>query len=197
MSDIPADARLRATELQMRRALGLERDNPPEARTTPSIDRAHRQRRPFARDGEVPVATVRSSHGRDDIVNQLEGVRQALRAETAARREAERSLAEARNTIRDLQTQLGHERLSKDEAARHADAGRQRTEAALAAAQQELEAERAQRQEAQERPKRALSPKLPVDDAQQPRRRGRPPKFVPEQSDFIEWWVPGWKERLR
>jgi hypothetical protein len=211
MSDISADARLRATELQMRRALGLERDTPPEARATPSIDRSHHQRRPFVRDGEVPVAIVRSIHGRGGVPNQLEASRQALRAETAARQEAERALAEARNTIRDLQTQLAHERLSKDEAARHAAAERQRTEAALAAAWQELEAERTrgrqaeaerdmvitQRQAAPERHNRAPSPKLPAGDTQQPRRRGRPPKLVPEQSDFVEWWVPGWKEKLR
>ena len=211
MSDIPTDARLRATELQMRRALGLERDTPPEARATASIDRSNHQRRPFVRDGQIPVAVVRSIHGREDVANQLDAARQALRAETAARQEAERALTEARNTIRDLQTQLAHERLSKDETARHADAERQRTEAVLAATRQELEAERArhgqaeaerdkaitQRQAAQERHNRAPSPKLPAGDLQQPRRRGRPPKLVPEQSDFVEWWVPGWKEKLR
>src|SRR4051812_31372528 len=103
MSDFPADARLRATEIQMRRALGLDRDTPSEARTTPSTDRSYHQRRPFVRDGEVPVAIVRSIHGRDDIAKQLDAACQALRAETAARQEAERALAEARNTNRDLQ----------------------------------------------------------------------------------------------
>ena len=38
---------------------------------------------------------------------------QALRQQTAAREEAERLLADARNTIHDLETKLGHERLAK------------------------------------------------------------------------------------
>ena len=30
------------------------------------------------------------------------------------------------------------------------------------------------------------------------RRRGRPPKIrQPGKPDFVEWWKPGWRERLR
>jgi hypothetical protein len=33
------------------------------------------------------------------------------------------------------------------------------------------------------------------------RRRGRPPKIpreqpTPDDSDVVEWWVPGWKDRF-
>jgi hypothetical protein len=39
----------------------------------------------------------------------------------------------------------------------------------------------------------------PAND--QPRRRGRPPKAQPEpepdESPIVEWWVPGWREKLR
>ena len=32
----------------------------------------------------------------------------------------------------------------------------------------------------------------------QARRRGRPPKVSqPDDAEYVEWWKPGWKERLR
>jgi hypothetical protein len=31
----------------------------------------------------------------------------------------------------------------------------------------------------------------------QPRRRGRPPKDRPPEAEYVEWWKPGWKARLR
>jgi hypothetical protein len=31
----------------------------------------------------------------------------------------------------------------------------------------------------------------------QPRRPGRPPKVKEPESEIVEWWVPGWKDRLR
>ena len=64
-------------------------------------------------------------------LQQLDAARQALRQQTAAREEAERLLAEARNTIHDLETKLGHERLAKDEVTQRADAERQKVEEAL------------------------------------------------------------------
>ena len=65
MTDTPHDeARLRATEAQMRRALGLDdRTLPrPEPEQATGPNRQHRQRH-FVRDGEVPVTIVRRDDG--------------------------------------------------------------------------------------------------------------------------------------
>jgi hypothetical protein len=50
------------------------------------------------------------------LVNRLEAAETALKAERAARSELERSLAEAKTRIRDLQTQLAHAELAHREA---------------------------------------------------------------------------------
>ena len=105
----------------MRQALGLRSDAPVQ----PSSDRpvtqasgSHPQRRRFVRDGDVPVTLIhRDRHvAGEPGTNQLDVARHAIRAEAAARELAERSLNEARITIRDLQTKVAHERLAKDEA---------------------------------------------------------------------------------
>jgi hypothetical protein len=108
------DARLRATETQMRHALGLHGDTP----TRSSASGSQPQRRQFVRDGEVPVTVIHRSHHADGEVgtNQLDASRQAVRSEAAARERTQRLLEEEQATIRDLQTKLGHERLAKDEA---------------------------------------------------------------------------------
>jgi hypothetical protein len=117
----PDDANLRATEAQMRQALGLRGD----ARIRPVSDQpatltsgTQPQRRRFVRDGEVPVTVVHRNYQADGGPgnNQLDVARQAIRAEAAARERAEKSLNEAHITIRDLQTKVAHERLAKDEA---------------------------------------------------------------------------------
>jgi hypothetical protein len=214
----PDEERLRAAEGQMRRALGLQRE--PAQSTTPKTISAgvNPQRRHFVRDGDVPVTVVHGEHG-NSLVQQLEAARQALRAQTAASEEAERALAEARNTIRDLQTKLAHESLAKDEASSHADAEHQRIEKALATAQQELAAERAAREQAEaerdqatarlrmakERVQHATAawqdqdganpPAAASEAGKPPRRRGRPPKEA--SSEIVEWWTPGWQEKYR
>ena len=115
------DANLRATEAQMRHALGLRSDAP----IRPASDQpatltigSQPQRRRFVRDGEVPVTVVHRDYqaGGSPGNNQLDVARQAIRSEAAARELAERSLNEAHITIRDLQTKVAHERLAKDEA---------------------------------------------------------------------------------
>ena len=118
MSEIELDdQRLRATEEQMRRALGLRQGSSSPARV--SSNAPHPQKRQFARDGDVRVELL---HGHDNSrVNQLDAIREALQSQTAAREEVERLLAEARHTIHDLQTKLGHERLARDEAAQQAE----------------------------------------------------------------------------
>jgi hypothetical protein len=223
MTDNPSDVRLHATEMQMRRALGLDRETPPVSQPThsPNPSNGLHQRRQFVRDGDVPVTIVHGDSG--SRLQQLDAARQALRQQTAAREEAERLLAEARHTTHDLETKLGHERLAKDEVTQRADAERQKVEEALIVVQEELAAERALRARAEhERDqaavawqtveqrlrqrtavKAALPPSAPLaTDHQPPRRRGRPPKVArqdvgPDDSEIVEWWSPGWQEKYR
>jgi hypothetical protein len=78
------DARLRATETQMRRALGLAADTQVRSTPTHSTDvtyGSHRQRHRFIRDGEVPVTFIRRSRYpvSEPGTNQLDAARQAVR----------------------------------------------------------------------------------------------------------------------
>ena len=206
----------------MRRALGLDRETPPVSHPTysPSPSNGPHQRRHFVRDGDVPVTLVHGDNG--SRLQQFDAARQALRQLTAAREEAERLLADARDTIHDLETKLGHERLARDEVRQRINAERLQIEEALTAVQEELVTERAMRaraererdeaavatQTAEQRPrqrtaiKAALPPPAPLPSDQPPRRRGRPPKVTrqdvaSDDSEIVEWWSPGWKERYR
>jgi hypothetical protein len=221
MSEIESDdPRLRATEEQMRRALGLRQGSSPPGQASSNVP--HPQRRQFVRDGDVPVEVL---HGPDNSsrVNQLAATREALQAQTMAREDAERMLAEARHTIHDLQTKLGHERLARDEAVQRVEFGQRDVEQQLAAARQELEAERSLRmttaterdqaivgrQAAEDRLRqakdarkvvgraKAVAPAEPPAAAPQPRRRGRPPKVPRDETAVVEWWTPGWKDKYR
>ena len=158
--------------------------------------------------------------------NQREAARQAAQLQTAAREQAERRLAEAQETIRELQTQLAHERLARDEAVQRAAGEREAAEQALTSLRAELLTVRAALQQTEQRLQVLLE--RPVEDlrgrragttqcmpagafpegtaetmvTQSPapaRRRGRPGKVAqPEpESDVVEWWKPGWKERPR
>jgi hypothetical protein len=213
------DARLRATEAQMRRALGLHGDGAPQPTSTapaptPTMG-LHPQRRRFVRDGEVVVQHKEHSATGETGTNQLAAARQALREQTTAREDAERALADAQAAVRDLQTKLAHERLARDEAVNRAEAARQAAEQSLQALREDFEAERARRLQAEEKTviaaERHSEPPRQADlleAAAMPRRRGRPPKVRQpepvaeptageEQSDFVEWWVPGWQDRFR
>ena len=219
MTDNPSDARLSATELQMRRALGLDQETPSISPPThsPNPSNGPHQRRHFARDGDVPVTIVHSDSG--SRLQQLDAARQSLRQQTAAREEAERLLADARNTIHELETKLGHERLARDEVAQRFNSERLQIEEALTAVQEELETERAMRARAErERDEAVVATQTaeqrlrqhggqgcvttaPLPEDQPRRRRGRPPKVVrevaPDDSDIVEWWSPGWQEKYR
>src|SRR3984957_12167972 len=221
MAEIESDdPRLRATEKQMRRALGLREGSSPSGQVSGNVP--HPQRRQFVRDGDVPVEVL---HGPDNTprVNQLAAPREALQAQTTAREEAERMLAEARHTIHDLQTKLGHERLARDEAIQRAESAMRDVEQELAEARQELEAERSLhtttarerdhavvgRQAAEDRLRltkdarkvvrraKADAPAEPPAATSQPRRRGRPPKVPRDDTAVVEWWTPGWKDKYR
>ena len=188
-----------ATETQMRRALGLQSTAAPpgEVAPTPAPAGPRRPARRFARDGEVAVSVVHRDAAAG--TNRLEAARQALQTQTAGREQAERRLAEAQATIRELQTQLAHARLARDEAVQRAAAEKQASEQALAALRADLLTARAGLQEADQR-----QPRLPTHGAEPlapARRRGRPRNVNQPQPepklDVVEWWKPGWKERLR
>src|SRR5947208_9692992 len=141
-------------EARMRRPLGLRGSSPtsPDSSRQTSVPNGpHTNRRRFVRDGEVPVTVIHRDHHQDDghAGNQLEAARQSLREQIEARERTELLLTEAQNMIRDLQTKLAHERLSKDEVLQalqrsetEKDAGVRRQETAQA----ELVAERDARQ---------------------------------------------------
>jgi hypothetical protein len=239
----------------MRRALGLQRSSseaPDSIPSTSAPSPAHPNRRRFVRDGEVPVTVIHRDRHQDDGHggNELEAMRQSLREQEEARERAERTLTEAQNTIRDLQTKLAHERLGKDElieAARRAETGKQTTMERLETAQAELAAEHASRQTAEEALAEALEGRRSAGAVQHPEepseaqvgktgvkatgarrkgapparqmdaephaaalgsarkqekaarvaRRGRPVDNGAEDSEVVEWWKPGWKDRFR
>jgi hypothetical protein len=147
------DARLRATEAQMRRALGLHNASPTQDRPVPpptSPVASSPQRRRFVRDGEVPVSVFHRDQDGGASTNKLDAARQALREQIEAREQAEHLLQEAQATIHDLQTKLAHERLARDEAIQRAEGGRQVVEQALQRVQEELAVEQASRQKAEQ-----------------------------------------------
>jgi hypothetical protein len=151
------DLQLRATEAQMRHALGLDGNRSPQTagnHPSPLSNSLHPQKRRFVRDGEVPVTVIHRDHHLDGEsgVNQLDAARQALRSETTAKERAERSLEGMQTTIHDLRTKLAHERLAKDEAvetARRLTTERQTIQQTLRTIEAELVAERLARQSAE------------------------------------------------
>jgi len=157
MTDSSADdVRLRATEVQMRRALGLQDASPRskgEYQPTPTIA-TRRPPRHFVRDGEVPVTFVHRDYRRDGPSgSDLNTTRQALTEQTTAKKRAERSLEQTHATIRDLQTKLADEHLAKNEALEAARRAADEACAAqqnLRAVQDELLDERLARQSAEQ-----------------------------------------------
>ncbi|HET9020056.1 MAG TPA: hypothetical protein VFN46_10735, partial [Acetobacteraceae bacterium] len=108
----------------MRRALGLDGDHPPAQRSasprpsSPRLVDSHapaRHRHRFVHDGEVPVVVV---HSRPDQPPSPRPDRSAAQIgeERAARERAERALTTAQARIRDLETQVAHVSLARDEA---------------------------------------------------------------------------------
>jgi hypothetical protein len=155
MSDTSNDElRLRATEAQMRRALGLndQPSTPGHAAPTASsgASLAQPQRRRFVRDSDVAATVVHRDHDEGAGRNKLDVARQALSEQTAARERAEHLLQEALATIHDLQTQLAHERLARGEAVQRADSEKQVVGQALRSVREELAAERDGRRSAEQ-----------------------------------------------
>ena len=192
MSDSPSDdARLRATEAQMRRALGLQDGSSLAPQPTPPVAAQigpHRPPRRFVRDGEVPVIVIHRDE--NSGTNQLEVARQTIRSLTAAKEQAERLLGEAQTAIRDLQTKLAHERLARVEAVSRGETDRQASEQTLQSVQADLAEERGARRQAEQGLAEALEGRQEAEErlrdvlaAQQARRpfeapvRGRPRKM--------------------
>jgi hypothetical protein len=174
MTDLSADdVRLRATETQMRRALGLQDASPrsqdasprskDEYQPNPTIA-TRRPPRHFVRDGEVPVTVVHRDYRRSDASgSNLDTIRQALTEQTAAKKHAERSLELTQATIRDLQTKLAYERLAKDEAletARRAAGEARDAQQTLRAVQDELLDERLARQNAEQEREEVIAARM-------------------------------------
>lgn len=207
MVDSPSDeVRLRATETQMRRALGLHDTGPAKSEPGPApapSNGPHRPFRRFVRDGDVPVSVIH----RDDPTaatgtNQLDAARQTIRSLSVAREQAERHLVEAQNAVRDLQTKLAHERMAKDEAIRRVEVERQTVQQTLQSVQAELEAERDARASAEARAAEAMVRcrdaeqrlRAVKDSGQQSapytgRPRGRPRKIVAVAEDMASTGV--------
>lgn len=156
----------------MRRALGLQDKSSPRPQpnhSAPVFNGSHRPPHRFVRDGEVPVVHLDNHPHGESGGNQLEAARQTIRSLTAARELAERSLAQAETTIRDLRTKLAHERLARDEAVTRVGTERQTAEQA----QTELVTERAARRQAEMR----LAQVLHQQPTEAPS-RGRPGRKV-------------------
>ena len=100
------------------------------------------QRRRFAQDGDVPVVVVRGR--RDDNRDASEA---AARSECVAREQAERNLAAAQTTIRDLQTKLAHMDMSQTELRQSLD----RVSGEKRSLQLQLDTETSARSDAEER----------------------------------------------
>ena len=213
------DARLRATEAQMRRALGLHGDGAPQPTSTapaptPTMG-LHPQRRRFVRDGEVVVQHKEHSATGETGTNQLAAARQALRYETTAREDAERALDMHR---RWSGTSRQSWRMSGSPGTRQSTAPRQ---PAWPPSSHFRLCARNSKPNAPAGFRRRKKPPLPPGGTANP--RGRPifskppqcragaaarqrsvsrnpwpsPTAGEEQSDFVEWRVPGWQDRFR
>ena len=185
----------------MRKALGLK---DPALQRKPKPERAdqgHRpagrsalvtQRRRFVQDGDVPVTLVRREPPTDLSRSRLQQVEAQLAAETAARAQAERALAEALSQTRDLQTKLGHAELAKNEAEERA----WHAEKVLAGLQDSFEQERAARiraervlhlaEEAGAAAKRRLQELSQASPAPYP--RSTTPEAAPKPEP-VKWWL--------
>jgi len=195
-------------EARMRRALGLDRAS---SEGRPQQRDADRRTRRFVKDGDIPVVFVTTPRdkgtGTPISVNRIAAAEIALKAERAAREQAERSLHEAQATIQQLQTKLGHADLAHREALaaeRHererleralqgADATRAALEARIAELRVELENAELERPE----PVRDAVSIRPSSPASAPRARLKATPVEPSASEPVQWWLPGYKARTR
>jgi hypothetical protein len=143
-------------------------------------------------------------------MNRVAAAEAALAEERQAREQLTRQLREAETALREAQTKRGHAELARDElqAALNAERG------AREAAEQQVRQLSAAVQAHEDGP---MTPRpgrrrtaATIDPATPAKRRGRPPGSVsktrhvaaaapgPEAGSdgAVEWWVPGWKDRI-
>jgi hypothetical protein len=206
----------------MRRALGLEghpSTAPAHQPSTAAPNGVHRGHRRFVRDGEVPVTILHHEHNEGSGTNKLDEARKALQDQIAAREHAERQLQEAQAAIENLQTHLAHERIAAHEATQKAEAAGLEIEQTLRATREELDGERHAHQQAKQQRDQAVAACQVAEDrlgdamgsqnVQTPRGTARHPKASSSaqkprlrpakaaepdtESEFVEWWTPGWR----
>lgn len=151
------------------------------APSSPMSSGAPRGRHRFVQDGDIPVVVVnRRPRQATDGLPPIAALEQALGAEREARAAAERALQQAQEKISQLQMRLAHAESSQDEL-RAIQAALQEK---LAAVPEPIPAPVVP----QRRPKAA---KAAQDDANEA------VPAVDVEAEAVEWWRPGWRERLR
>jgi hypothetical protein len=179
----------------MRRALGLLPSGGP---------------RPRPRSGDGPVVEHRGDRHAASSINRVAAAEAALAEERHAREQLTRQLREAETALREAQTKCGHAELARDELLATLAMERSAREAAeeqvrqLSATVQAPEVD----PETPRATRRRAGPA--TDPAAPPKRRGRPPgsgsktqrttakkpQSESDDSDAVEWWVPGWQDRI-
>jgi hypothetical protein len=158
------------SESRMRQALGIDPRrsdrHTPSSHGPTSSHGTNAPRRRFVADGDVPVVMIgrRRDHAPGERADQaaalsdrVSAVESALATERDARLRAEALLADARHTIQQMQTQMAHADLARDEAITHA----RRAMADRAEALQKLET--AQNAQPQDEPAPAHVEPAPVE----------------------------------
>ncbi len=179
-------------EDRMRAALGLTPQH-----IHPSRPAEHS--RHSGRDGEIPVtvvSTARSFEASDSSRARLAALTDELKAERGDRVAAQQALADARQTIQQLQTKLAHTEMAGAEALEAEQRARLAAEASL------LELPPATTAEVENTAtlkRRGRPPKIRQvgQELAEPKKIGRPPKIrqlaeEPEQEP-VQWWLPGYK----
>jgi hypothetical protein len=178
-------------EARMRRALRV--GEPGGAGTAQDHGNRGRPARHYAQDGDVPVVRL---PGRKDHAGAiaLAKAEEALQEERTAREKVEAALKQAQATIQTLQTKIVHAELAHVEE--------------LAAQRQTIEAVFAVKTELAVKKEEAPAPVLasevtpvskPVATPAPTARREKVKAAVVEtdEAEPVEWWVAGWKDRLR
>jgi hypothetical protein len=193
--DQTADGQPPEAETQMRRALGL----------LPSG-----AQRPRTRNGDGPVVEHRGDRHSASSINRVAAAEAALAEERHAREQLTRQLREAETALREAQTKCGHAELARDELFASLASERSAREAAEEQVRQLSMTIQIPLADAEApRPTRKRAGPA-TDPAAPPKRRGRPPgsgsktqraaEKKPEpksdDSDAVEWWVPGWQDRI-
>ncbi len=150
---------------------------------------APRGRHRFVQDGEVPVVVVNQRHrGPEESRAAVADLERLLGLERDARSTAEKALMQAEETIRQLRTRLAHAEIARDEVAA---APLPAPPAPSAPVEEEVVAAA---------PKRGRPRK--VQSAQESGSEAHATASTDDREDesggeAIEWWRPGWRERLR